>query len=103
MAERAKTQADGERRMDSSSTMREHELGQILYLYSAPTQDSRVLLSEPGFNVRVLCQKHEGPAERIGCGLMTCCHKRHDFITHLLIAHALARLFIPRLQKHGQQ
>ena len=58
---------------------RERELGQILDLYSAPTQDAGVLFSEPGFHVRVLCQKQEGPAERIRGGLMTRCHERGDF------------------------
>ncbi|GHO50627.1 hypothetical protein KSX_87900 [Ktedonospora formicarum] len=34
---------------------------------------------------------------------MTCYHECYDLITHLLIVHAKARFFIPRLQEHGQE
>src|SRR5258708_3669182 len=82
---------------------RKLELRQILHLRSAPTQDLLIFLSQPGFDVRMLREKHKGPAERVGRGLLTGRQKSHDLVTHLLVRHAKARLFILRLQEQGQQ
>src|SRR5216683_4923483 len=82
---------------------RQRELWQILHLRSAPVQDLLILLLKPGFDVRVLCQEQESPAERVGRGLMTGYHKGQDLVTHLAHRHAKASLFIPRVQEHGQQ
>src|SRR5216683_379628 len=62
---------------------RQRELWQILHLRSAPVQDLLILLLKPGFDVRVLCQEQESPAERVGRGLMTGYHKGQDLVTHL--------------------
>src|SRR5258707_9403958 len=82
---------------------RELELWQILHLWSATVQDLLILLLKPGFDVRVLREEQKGPAERVGRGLMTGHHEGQDLVTHLLIRHAKARLFISRVQEHGQQ
>src|SRR5260370_33000800 len=50
---------------------RKLELRQGLHLWSAPTQDAGVLLSEPGFDVRVLREKHKRPAQRVARGVLT--------------------------------
>src|SRR6266849_5779392 len=95
------------RRIEAHGLLKHHarelELWQVLHLWSAPVQDLLILLSEPGFDMQVLREEQEGPAERVGRGLMSGHHEGQDLVTHLLICHALASLFIPRVQEHGQQ
>src|SRR5260370_8487913 len=63
------------RRIEAHRLLKHHarqwKPGQILHLRSAPAQNLLILLSEPGFDVRVLREKQEGPAERLPSTLLT--------------------------------
>ena len=65
-------------------------------------EHGRKLLTQRSFYVRVLVEGVEHPADQLRAGLMSCQVQGHDFITQMVLQHALAPL-IARAEHDREQ